>query len=99
MNVKLIEGKKHPRLTVKNMGAITGINLIGHEESENRSSETLGSMLKAPKSTINSRVSGPRFSDSSWSIWFIPIRKSRNNDFEILTFFKVFGSWSPKDRS
>ena len=28
------------------------------------------------------------FSDSSWSIWFIPIMKSLDNDFEILTFLR-----------
>ena len=37
------------------------------------------------------RVSRSWFSDSLWSIWFILSRKSLNNDFEILTFFKV--SW------
>ena len=40
---------------------------------------------------IDSRVSGPRFSDSSWSIWFIAIRKSRNNHFEILTLLRFLG--------
>ena len=33
---------------------------------------------------INHETSGPRFSDSSWSIWFKPTRKSRNNAFKIL---------------
>ena len=38
---------------------------------------------------IDPIVSRPRFSDSSWSIWFVNIRKSRNNSFVILTFFQV----------
>ena len=33
--------------------------------------------------------------DSSRLIWFIHIRKSRNNDFENLTFFRVFGPGTP----
>lgn len=40
---------------------------------------------------IDLRASGPRFLDSSWSIWFIANTKSRNNDFEILTLFRVLG--------
>ena len=32
---------------------------------------------------IDPWVSGSRFSDLSWSIWSIPTRKSRKNDFEI----------------
>ena len=37
-----------------------------------------------------SSVFGPRFSDSSWSIWFNLNTKSQNSDFEILTFLWVF---------
>ena len=48
---------------------------------------------------IDPTVSKLRFSDSSCSIWIIPIRKSRNNDFEILTLFKGVGSQSPQNRS
>ena len=37
----------------------------------------------------NDRSSVLRFSDSPWSIWFIPIRKLRNYAIKILTFYRV----------